>query len=224
MEKINLKKESIIWPLLILPIVYIIYVWGQLPDRIPIHFDLQGEANGWGSKYTIFLLPLMNIGIYLLFLFLPSVDPKRKDDTEFNSMFYKIRLVLILFLTGMCILATQAAIKGYMNKEVSHYIPQVVFLLFALLGNWMINIKPNWFIGVRTPWTLSSDTVWRKTHQVMGRMWFYGGLICTILAFVITDKWLVGEILVFAIGSSLFAIIYSFVLYKQEQKGNAHNA
>jgi len=30
-----------------------------LPDEVPIHFNMKGEADGWGSKYFIFILPLI---------------------------------------------------------------------------------------------------------------------------------------------------------------------
>jgi hypothetical protein len=37
-----------------------------LPGRIPIHFDLKGHPNAWGSTAMILLLPGVTIFIYLL--------------------------------------------------------------------------------------------------------------------------------------------------------------
>jgi len=37
-----------------------------LPDRIPVHFDAAGNANGWGPPSTLVLLPMVAAGIYLL--------------------------------------------------------------------------------------------------------------------------------------------------------------
>ena len=81
----------------------------------------------------------------------------------------------------------------------------------------MINIKPNWFIGIRTPWTLSSDNVWRRTHQLFGRVWFYGGLLCAAISFFAPEEWTVALILIFALGSAIAAFGYSFWLYKKEK-------
>jgi uncharacterized membrane protein len=89
--------------------------------------------------------------------------------------------------------------------------------LMTAIGNFMINLKPNWFIGVRTPWTLSSDHVWKQTHLVLGRLWFYGGLICILLAFTVPDTWLPIVILTYSLGSAIFAVAYSFILFKKEQ-------
>lgn len=33
----------------------------SLPDTVPIHFNLAGEADGWGSKYILLLLPFIGI-------------------------------------------------------------------------------------------------------------------------------------------------------------------
>jgi len=39
----------------------------RLPDRIPIHFDQQGQPNGWGTPADIpFFLPAIALGVYLL--------------------------------------------------------------------------------------------------------------------------------------------------------------
>ncbi|MDX2029143.1 MAG: DUF1648 domain-containing protein [Blastocatellia bacterium] len=44
-------------------------VYPRLPDRIPIHFGLSGEADGWGGRAMIFLLPAVQVGMALLFFF-----------------------------------------------------------------------------------------------------------------------------------------------------------
>lgn len=38
----------------------------RLPDRIPIHFDLHGQPNGWGSPASLPLLPAIAVGVFLL--------------------------------------------------------------------------------------------------------------------------------------------------------------
>ena len=64
MEKLNYKGEVILWAFLLLPLVYLAYVWSALPSIVPIHFDARGEANGWGGKATELILPGVIIFIY----------------------------------------------------------------------------------------------------------------------------------------------------------------
>ncbi|MGD0941600.1 MAG: DUF1648 domain-containing protein [Terracidiphilus sp.] len=37
-----------------------------LPERIPIHFDAAGNANGWGSPAALIMLPVVAAGLYVL--------------------------------------------------------------------------------------------------------------------------------------------------------------
>lgn len=37
----------------------------RLPDRIPTHFEMAGNANGWGSPAVLLLLPVVAVGLYL---------------------------------------------------------------------------------------------------------------------------------------------------------------
>ncbi|MFN0157824.1 MAG: DUF1648 domain-containing protein [Bacteroidota bacterium] len=50
----NLEVISIL--VLIAPLLYIIAIWADLPETVPMHFRFDGTPDGWGSKYSIFLL------------------------------------------------------------------------------------------------------------------------------------------------------------------------
>nr|WP_299417137.1 DUF1648 domain-containing protein [uncultured Emticicia sp.] len=45
----------------ILNLVYATYSFPNLPALIPVHFGIDGKPNGWGGKYTIFFIPLINL-------------------------------------------------------------------------------------------------------------------------------------------------------------------
>ncbi len=218
MNTFSFSKESILWVLTLLPIAYIVYIWPQLPAQVPIHYDLHGEVNGWGDKSTIFLLPGIMVVSYFLMAFLPQIDPKKMNTDFFRSNFYKIRLVVTAALAAISVLVAHLALSTTPDTHEVKYIPVLVLLLLAILGNFMINIKPNWFIGVRTPWTLSSDTVWKQTHLVFGRLWFYGGLGCIAAVLLLPDAVMPPLILTFVLGTSVFAFAYSYILYKREQE------
>lgn len=47
---------------LILPAVY----YAELPDTIPTHFNARGEADGFGSKATLWLMPGLGLILYLM--------------------------------------------------------------------------------------------------------------------------------------------------------------
>lgn len=51
--------EKLSWVLLLLLWAYAIYSISGLPDRIPIHFNFAGEADSYGSKLTLWMLPVI---------------------------------------------------------------------------------------------------------------------------------------------------------------------
>jgi len=38
----------------------------RLPETIPVHFGLSGEADGWGRRWMIFLLPIISTMIFTI--------------------------------------------------------------------------------------------------------------------------------------------------------------
>ncbi len=49
MKKFTLLDGTalIVW---LLPAVYLFFIYAALPQSVPIHYDLQGNVNGYGSK------------------------------------------------------------------------------------------------------------------------------------------------------------------------------
>ncbi len=43
---------------------YTLWVYPQLPDRIPIHFNLRGEPDDYGSKIIFLILPGIALALY----------------------------------------------------------------------------------------------------------------------------------------------------------------
>lgn len=43
----------------------VFWSYGRLPHTIPSHFDASGEINGWSSRNTLFLLPLIGTVLFI---------------------------------------------------------------------------------------------------------------------------------------------------------------
>jgi len=48
----------------ILGFAVVAFNYGALPETIPIHFNGRGEADGFGSRLTLWFLPVMNLVIF----------------------------------------------------------------------------------------------------------------------------------------------------------------
>lgn len=51
---------------LLLPIIYLAAIWSTIPDIMPTHFGLSGQASAWGGKRSLLGLVGVSLFIYIL--------------------------------------------------------------------------------------------------------------------------------------------------------------
>jgi uncharacterized membrane protein len=188
--------------------------WPLVPDRIPIHWNLEGEADGYGGKFSgLLLLPLVTLGVYLLLVFLPRVDPGYRNYQLFATAYNAIRITIIVFLAAVYAVIVLVAL-GY-RVNVSTVIGLGMGILFGVLGLCMRQIRPNWFVGVRTPWTLTSKLSWEKTHRLAGWLFIAMGLFLGAWALVPT-VWMFAAAMSFVGVAVAWIIAYSYVVWRKD--------
>lgn len=208
-----LKKDWVILILIVIGFVIGIYFYPSLPSRVPIHWNSQGQIDGYGSKlFGALGIPLMNLGMYLLFIVLPYIDPKRKNYENFQSTYQYLKYLLIIFFLGLEVITLLIATGVVDNTPL--LIQVLVSLLFILLGNVMGRFKHNYFVGIKTPWTLANEQVWRKTHRMAGPIWVIGGILNILLA--ITGMTFNGmAFIIIIITIVLVPTVYSYISYQK---------
>jgi uncharacterized membrane protein len=206
-----IKKEWIILLLILLSYGFGLYFAPILPERIPTHWNISGQIDGYGPKIMgVIGFPSITLGIYILMLVLPLIDPKRKNYNLFDGVYKLIRWFLVVFFVIMHIVTIFAAL-GY-NIYMDKIIIVLIGILFIGLGNYFGKVRQNWFLGIRTPWTLSDEDIWNKTHRLGGKVWVITGFAIIILSFI-------SPILafVFLMIAMLIPVIYSYLLFKKKQ-------
>jgi uncharacterized membrane protein len=215
MKKENLLKEIILLTILLFPVIYMLFVWSSLPEELPVHWNFAGESDDYGPRYII---PLLNIALYLFLIIVPKIDPRKKNYTIFSSSYYKLRLVLILFFSLLFFLVMYNAI--YSPVDFGKIMPAGFLFLFAILGNFMGTIRSNYFVGVRTPWTLNNEEVWRKTHYLAGKLWFYAGLAGGIIILFLNKLYVEYFALILLVVMLLIPTVYSYIYYRKLETRN----
>jgi uncharacterized membrane protein len=191
-----------------------LFHWNDLPDPMASHWGMNNEVNGTMSKFWgVFLMPIITFAMFLLFLVIPSIDPLKENIAKFRETFNTFVVFIVLFMLYIYGL-TLAWNLGYTGFQMSNLILPALGLLFFFVGRVIEKSKRNFFIGIRTPWTLSSDTVWEKTHRVGGPLFKLSGLL-TLIGFFI-PAYAFWFLFVPLIGSAVFLVIYSYVLFKRE--------
>lgn len=189
-------------------------VYGDLPDRIPTHWNFRGEVNGWsGRTIGAFLLPLMGVVVWLALRYLPKIDPRRENYARFRDTYDLVVNAVVAFLALLHVVVLGAALGWPIAP--GRLIGAGVGVLFIVLGNVLPRARPTWFFGIRTPWTLSNDRVWERTHRVGGYLFVAAGLLLLIAALFPT--WLPSAVVPATVaGVVLITLVYSFVAWKQE--------
>lgn len=216
----NKTLNKIIWVIILIPGIYLFAVWNKLPDSIPVHFNLLGNADRFGNKNEliglVIGLSLLSLLLYYLLTNIYRIDPKR------NAAVNKEKLQRFGFAVAIFLLAITCLVIYSGANNISRFSPGLVFsgigLLFAFIGNYLPNLKPNYFAGFRLPWTLENPDNWKKTHALAGKLWFGGGLALAIICLFLQPEL---AIIIFGAVMAVITIIpcvYSYKLFKRQKQ------
>ena len=190
-------------------------VYPDLPERMPTHWNLAGQVDGWSPRsWGAWMIPVMIAFLWALMRWLPSIDPRGKNYLKFGGAFEGIMLSVMLFMLALHGIMLRAALGHPVAME--RVAPVGVGILFIVIGNLLPRARPNWFVGIRTPWTLSSDRVWEKTHRVGGRLFVLGGVLLSLSTFL-GAGWSRGVLVVVVVVCSLGTVVYSYLEWRKEK-------
>ncbi len=186
MRKHTLLRWTFVIVISLIPWVYLLSIWHSLPERIPIHFGIDGTPDKYGQRNQVFFitgtLTLVSVLVYLLLTNIYKLDPKGWVAKQ-PGIFLKIAMVIVVFVSGISIIGL-----NWMTNQRTiglNLVLVMMGLLLAYVGNVMHSIKPNYFAGFRLPWTLENEENWRATHLLGSKIWFAGGILIAILALFI---------------------------------------
>lgn len=191
-------------------------IYPRLPEMAASHWNAAGQVDGYMPRFwAAFLMPLVSIGLLLLFLVIPAIDPLKANIAKFRryyNAFIALIIVFMLFIHAI----TLAWNLGYDQFNIGNAIIPAVGVILIFAGVIMMKAKRNFFIGIRTPWTLSDDTVWEETHKLGGKLFIAAGII-TMLTVFLGERgiWIM---LPAALLAGFVPIVYSYFLWRRITK------
>lgn len=202
-----MKRSILSWLIIVVSIAASIVVYPDMPELMPIHWDINHEANDQASKaFALFLLP----GIMTL---LTMILPRKQNDQKLKSSILIVQNVLML---GLLVLHGLIIASGYgLNVDMSKIVLPMVGILFITTANYMSRIPPNSDIGIKTMHTLSNDTVWIKTHKAAARIAGICGLLMIGTAFIPSPYQMI-LFLTIVVVPVLSSVYLSYYFSKQE--------
>lgn len=108
--------EATGWLSMVALFAFSIYAYSTLPETIPTHFNISGEADAYGGKATLWILPVVALATFLLLTFVsryPHYCNYPVEITEANAQFqYRnlvqlmrtMKLLMILIFGGITVL------------------------------------------------------------------------------------------------------------------------
>lgn len=203
-----------------------------MPDTVPVHFDIHGVADRWGSKYEMLVMPGCMLAMLAFWLGVDasykkkietSFDEKEIAEAKSNLKVIKITSIItsLMFavINGLTLYISYSQLDTTDVGEIDFLkiLSIVMGISFILLGNFMPKAKNNSTFGFRLSWTRFSDVTWRKSNLVGGIAMIIQGIIM-ILGGIIFEGTVAMIIMLVTLAVVLPAItIFAYVLYRREK-------
>lgn len=201
-----------------IPFIYAAYLYPSLPEIIPTHFNIKGEADGFGGKGSIYVGPsimgMASLFTYLFLTYIKKIDPKRSEQME-DGLFQKFGFFTVLFLTALSMVILYAT--THQGISIEKLLFPLMGLAFAGMGLYIAKLKQNYFAGFKLPWTLDNVDNWNATHKIAGKVWLYGGIIQFFAGLAFSS---VASFVIFFIAMVVMVLVPTVYSYRMFKNGN----
>ena len=145
-NKIDLIVEIMCLTLLIGLTAYLIFHWGSIPDKIPAHYDWEGNIDRWGNKSDLIFLPMMSWFLYLLITGLQQVPlvwntgvkiTEENEERVYRTLKYMLETLKLIVVADL----TYITVHSLMGKSLSGWFTMIVLVaVFGDLIFWIVRL------------------------------------------------------------------------------------
>ncbi len=218
-------KKAYKWIIALVVIGFVIVglFFSMAPAQIPVHYDISGQIDRWGSKYEFILLPIINLlfGGFMAWL----ARREQKQGREMNEQVVAGMTVCVLvFFNLLWLFFMWKAIDvdnfdSGLGELSTKAFMILIFASFIPLGNSMPKAQRNSIYGLRTKWSMANDRCWQKSQRFGGYVLVISGIIGTLLCALLPSHW-GGYIMLLVIAiATVTCIVGSYRIYRNEQIG-----
>lgn len=226
-----MMKNKIMWIIMAVSVIAAAVVVSFLPDTIPMHFDITGTADRFGSKYEIFIFPAVNI-VFLAINFIADRVYKKQlstlsDEKKIAEIKNNMKIMPVITIVGMLtflligggfvffILTNRDASISAMPPQLSNIVGIALGFMLAVLGNFMPKAKKNALFGIRTPWSMKNEKTWTLSNRFAGFAMFIGGILMIAISLILKDMAVVWCMMGIMLAAVVISIAYSYIISKK---------
>ena len=205
MKKIDWKILIITGLICLIPIIFGVILYDQLPEQMAVHFGVNNEPNSFAPKeFALFGIPLLMF-ILQVFCCISSDFMEEKKQNKKYITIYKWIIPIIEMVVYLTMLAYGAGIELDMRMIVCI----TLGIVFTLVGNYMPKTEPN-----KLQMNYIRADFWKKIKRPAGYFFVIIGLAFIISAFLnsMVSLILLGIIIVVAILITIYSI---YLFYKK---------
>lgn len=202
-----------------LPLVVSALVLPLMPEKVPLHYNLAGQIDRWGSPFELLFLPLFTLVAALLMrhLIIPRISKKTPANTQ--ALISAICCVLLMADILTVVMLFSAFFAGsFADPGVAfvRIINVAMGLMLIPLGNIMPKVKRNGVFGLRTKWSMANDTCWNLCQRMGGLSLMLTGVLIVVGTLLIPDPALNTPLmLALILLDALFCVVYSYKIYQK---------
>jgi uncharacterized membrane protein len=190
-------------------------IYPKLPNKIPMHWNINGAIDRYGARWQAYLLPIILLVFIVIMKVAPKIDPKKENYKSFQK-YYDVFIIAFTILFAILQVITLKASFDPTSVSMNTIMPMLIGLFFAVIGILLPKFDHNYFVGVKTPWTLADPENWKTTHKFAGPLWVIGGLLITLTSIILPSiSFMITMVIIFVI--AIVPIVYSYLLYRKKK-------
>ena len=205
-----------------------------MPDSVPMHYDMSGNIDRWGSKYENMIFPIIILIMALFWtLFIRYYDRKAEEASNEKESAGSRSNAKVIGIAGLCTAVMFTVMQGFLlygsyteaisgaereTVDIGRVTCILMGILFIVIGNFMTKTRINSNVGVRVRWSRYNETTWRKSNRFGAIAFIIAGVLTILTAFFMKNSFAAVMIAVFyIILASIASVAYAHRVYRKEK-------
>ena len=226
-----MKNRILNYALCLVALVSTVVALPYLPDSVPMHFDVNGAVDRYGSKYEMLFIPAILILLNVLSEFgLLRVSRNGRDPesraVKSDSANAKVASLSTTVISFVMVILNFALIYvahsstdnlGELPFDFSGLSAVALGITFIAMGNYMPKTKRNSFIGMRTSWSMYNDVTWQKSNRFAAYAMILAGIVTALVGLIVGGMVSLIVLLGALVVTSVIVSVYSYRVYRKEK-------
>ena len=226
--------KKLMWIISFIALAGTAIVLPYMPDSVPMHYDMSGNIDRWGSKYENMIFPIIILIMALFWtLFIRYYDRKAEEASNEKESAGSRSNAKVIGIVGLCTAVMFTVMQGFLlygsyteaisgaereTVDIGRVTCILMGIFFIVIGNFMTKTRINSNVGVRVRWSRYNETTWRKSNRFGAIAFIIAGVLTILTAFFMKNSFAAVMIAVFyIILASIASVAYAHRVYRKEK-------